>query len=71
MTTRGGNGFFSGTWKWAASGAVLAFFLTLPVWFSHEYYLHALVNIFLQKHISLTKSECSWQGVLLVESLFS
>ena len=40
-------------WRWLAGGAFFAFFLTLPIWFQQEYYLHALVNIFIHSMVAL------------------
>ena len=40
-------------WKWIVSGVIFAFFLTLPIWFKQEYYLHVLVNVFLHSMVAL------------------
>lgn len=39
--------------KWIVGGVIFAFFLTLPVWFKQEYYLHVLVNVFLHSMVAL------------------
>ena len=39
--------------KRVAVGIVFTFFLTLPIWFNQEYYLHVLVNIFLHSMVAL------------------
>lgn len=41
------------TWKWGAGAAIFVFFLTLPAWFDAEYYLHALVNIFIHSMVAI------------------
>ena len=47
MTPHRTEGGISRAHEWAWGLVVLVFFLTLPAWFRQEYYLHALVNIFL------------------------
>ena len=39
--------------EWLFGGVVLLFFLTLPLWFRQQYYLHALVNVFLHSTAAL------------------
>ena len=46
----------TGLWNrltWWSVALVFLFFLTLPLWFHEEYYLHALVNVFIHSMVAI------------------
>ena len=53
MTTYGIEPVTNTSWKWGVTGVVFVFFMTLPLWFKEEYYLHALVNIFIHSMVAI------------------